>query len=1305
MRTYGFIFLGVVTLSRAALATCPANSPGLTASGNNLRRGGQVIATWCIPTQYLTPTSFVGIFAAGEPNYSRNVAGWMPLSSNSNKPPESGSVTVNIYDYIGAGSYNLRVFLKSDDFTATYSSLNFNISGENSSLCPIKIKPQANVRLGMDSFRVDYCELQIDTGSPIYSSGWFALYQEGEIDKNNYYAWKSVSMQAPLSGNLTLYTTSPWMMAGQYYIQHYLDSGYSKPGYRSAAFTVAPTQDAQAVTLTATVGANGISVSYSLPSTVSTQGPWVGIYPAGGDLYSAVNMLAVSGLSGTRDFPLPPTGSYVARFYLKSGVPNAYKETPAFSIVNHMALVTVTPTVSAHAVSVAYTVPSALSTQSPRIAIYAYGATPSATPFASLAAPGTSGSLSFSLPATGTYIARYFPKTADNSLYKDSSGFSLVSPADVSLSASATGLVASVTYSVPLGLLTKSPSIKIFAAEASSTASPLHSASAAGTSGTLNFTLAGPGSFVARYQPSSDSTAVYKQSSAFSVSNPMDGISLTASVTSTSVVASYNVPTTVAKSSPYVALYAPGSSSLITSLVANGSSGTLSFSKPAPGSYVLRYVPMNSAPQSYKESASFTIIAPPPATCPVSIYASPDGRSEALGLQDEPVDIYTARDRAVAILNDQAKACPVTIYLASGNYYLTRPIYIPPMKYTSATNMLRIKPTSPQGVVNLSGGIPFNGTTSIGSFDQQTIDTVSGQKTVSRFRFTDSQIRSRLQSILTASKSVANEINAKRFVFNSFTMNSVPMNWAQYAKYDRGGDPSAFKQNRNMIRVSLQDYASAKLGALFDTGNIIAGFSTVFQWSMARVKSQTQAGGFWELELDMEPSGQPGNEVMKIDGNAAEHPTNLFNDLAFVDDKNEFWVNDALDIYFIPPTTSLVETSAFELSPSGKSIPESHFTLAVLDSLIVFDKEPAKNGPPASISDMVRYVSIEGIRFHDTKWTMTNGAENPLVRYRFHSQGQGTPYLAGAIEGKYVDHITIKDGSFNNIGGTAIRLGGSWAAHGHSSQGAGTNNLVSNNDFGYIGGGAIHVSSGKPDSGSILSNGQPTGRDIGEVPVALARGSLNTISNNRILYASSFFRDAVPILTMRTVSTDIVDNTIDWCNWACIHLGYGPAFFPEAKNVIRNNTMSRGIRLLADGTVIFVSSTHAVITQNRVGPIQRGQGAIPLSPQAVSDMTIAAYRGDAWGAYTLLADNVLDSAGVYSVTVKTARNTRVAGGATRYCKADHLSVEGLICPSKKDEPKRAAEECKPAWWDQALATYGPFDPHPSVPFGKLDCDP
>lgn len=614
---------------------------------------------------------------------------------------------------------------------------------------------------------------------------------------------------------------------------------------------------------------------------------------------------------------------------------------------------------------------------------------------------------------------------------------------------------------------------------------------------------------------------------------------------------------------------------------------------------------------------------------------------------------------------------------------------------------LTLKPAGNSDVVNLSGGLPFRADSPIGVLEPVTISTVSGNKSVQRYRFTDSAIKSRLQALIEDAKSRG--LNQGKFVFTSFTMNSAPMIWAQYAKYNLEADPTPVNQAENQIRVKASQVPSG-VRSLFNSGNVLLGFSTVFQWNLAFIQNHRQTGSVVELDFDMVPAGTAGNEMMRIprDYLADEQIANFYNQLAFLDEPNEFYFDDAnLAVYFIPPGSSPVETSHFFLQPSGKSAQESHFTLALLDRLIVFGNEPGTPMPAASATTLVKYVTIDKLNFHDTRWVMTNGSSTAAVRHRFHSQSQGSPYNSGAIDGKYLDRVTIRNCGFFNLGGSGVRLGGSWFGYGHNMEGWATNVTVEKNVMAYLGGGGILVSSGKPTSGSILSNGESSGRDFGEVPLHLARTSVNVISENKIHMASSVFPDAAPILTMRTFNTHLLKNEVDWCNWACIHLGYGPAVFPESKNLVLENTLSRGMRVLADGTTLFITVPNNLVMGNRVGAVQRAAGAVKPPPQDVYHMTYGTFRGDAFGGYSIVKYNVFDSANIPSWTMKTGSNVGNHNGPTRYCRGDGITLEGVLCPKKKDEPPRDASQCKPSWWDEETAVHGPFDLHPAAP----QCDP
>lgn len=683
------LVLVCLVLPRSAFGAC--DPLHLTASGTP-KRGGTVTASWCIPQQYLTATSYIIIVKNGDPLYSQNAAGWKRLSANGALPPESGSITIDIYSHVEVGMYQLRLFHKENDTTLLAVSSAFEVK-DNAALCPDKIKPFTNpVRVGMDHVRFDYCSL-FPAGS--YPSGWFALYKDGETNKNNYEAWVSLPVNAERDGQVLLSTNSSWVTTGKHYLQYYEDGTTNKPGAKSALFDILPPASMDAVTLTASISGSGISAAYNAGS-LALQSPTLFLIPSGGDIYSAVQTKGVSAASGSVTFALPPTGSYFVRFIPNFNKSNHYKDTTALTVDNDAPLITLTATASATGITASFTVPSQVQTQSPQLKLWPYGGT-SGTPLQTRSAGAGTGSVNFDFPAsTGTYTIRYYPKSSSGG-YRETN-VSVVSPNDVAISGTASGLTATISYTLPQGLVTSSPKVKIYEASTTSLTSPVATQNAAGSgTNTLTFTLPSAGSYVARYFPSGNSTEPNKSSAAFSVTSgggsPGGGganvseVTLTVSV-GTQVSVSYVVPSALEVQSPQIAIFASGGSVALAANPASGTSGSVSFPKPSPGTYFARYYPKSAVTTAYKDSSGFTIASDPPPpsiTCPVSLYVSANGTSSNAGTDASPLDVYTARDRAVAILNDPAKACHVSLLFKGGNYFLAKPIYIPPWRRPART--------------------------------------------------------------------------------------------------------------------------------------------------------------------------------------------------------------------------------------------------------------------------------------------------------------------------------------------------------------------------------------------------------------------------------------------------------------------------------------------------------------------------------------------------------------------------------------------------------------------------------------------
>jgi hypothetical protein len=326
-------------------------------------------------------------------------------------------------------------------------------------------------------------------GLPGNLDDWIAVAPAGAPD-NTYVAYVFTNGQT--SGTATF--TSP--AAGTYVARAYPNNTFAKLAESTSFAVAAPTISTDASTY-----ATGQTITVTYAGMPGNSDDWIGIAPAGAPAPTYLAYVLTNGnLNGSVTFTAPAAGSYVVRAFPHNTF-NLLAESPTF-----------TTTASAPSVATdksSYTVGSTITVNyaglpgnsDDWIGIATAGA-PATTYLAYVFTNGNlNGSVTFTAPAAGTYVARAFPHNTFN-LLAESPSFAVVDPPPT-LMTDHSSYVVGATIVVSYAGLPGNPDDFIAIAPAGSPSTTLLASVVSGgrVNGAATFTAPATGSYVARAFP------------------------------------------------------------------------------------------------------------------------------------------------------------------------------------------------------------------------------------------------------------------------------------------------------------------------------------------------------------------------------------------------------------------------------------------------------------------------------------------------------------------------------------------------------------------------------------------------------------------------------------------------------------------------------------------------------------------------------------------------------------------------------------------------------------------------------------
>jgi len=349
---------------------------------------------------------------------------------------------------------------------------------------------------------------------------------------------------------------------------------------------------------------SGATITVTYAGLPGNQQDWIGIAPAGSPAEGYVAYVYTNGqTSGTATFTAPAAGTYVARAHLNNGAALLAESAP-FTVVPPPIATDRSSYTSGSTITVTYS--GLPGNAQDWIAIAAAGSDTMNFVAYVYTNGQTSGTATFTAPASGTFVARAFPNDTFN-LLVESSPFTISATPAISTDAAsyAPGATVTVTYSGLPG--NQKDWIGISAAGSANTSFVSYVYTNGQTSGTATFTAPAFGTFVARAFPN-DTFNLLVESSPFTIV-----VTPAVSTDAASYVAGATVTVTYSglpgNQKDWVGIAAAGSAntSFVSYVYTNGqNSGTAQFVVSTPGVYVARSF-TNDSFDLAAQSAVFTV--------------------------------------------------------------------------------------------------------------------------------------------------------------------------------------------------------------------------------------------------------------------------------------------------------------------------------------------------------------------------------------------------------------------------------------------------------------------------------------------------------------------------------------------------------------------------------------------------------------------------------------------------------------------------------------------------------------------------
>jgi hypothetical protein len=580
-------------------------------------------------------------------------------------------------------------------------------------------------------------------------------------------------------------------------------------------------------------------------------------------------------------------------------------------------------------------------------------------------------------------------------------------------------------------------------------------------------------------------------------------------------------------------------------------------------------------------------------------YVAPSGSDLNDGSLAAPFQtIVRAKTAAADALRAGSNA--TQIYLRAGKYAL-----IPPASDPLAPGLLITNDDTPARTPTptmtfsnypgetaiLHGAMEFSGTAGGGSWSDATlVDVYNGNSSptalknvaVKKFTFTGAlrdDLQARIQNLKAA------DVNGGHFVFTQLyreeSTGAVKKIRARQPNDDMGVDTSHFTwpvdnpldnqiakcrfRTGNVVRT-------AGIPRFINDGHTEIRFTRMWQTVRAIIYSPdtSDSGDIRALLTDMENPKVGGVYTFPYERCIAEinpltsYGTNqqgvwetwnrgwMENNIHFLDGEAEWFFDETnIVLYYRPPAGEVVESSVYSLPVT--------YTLVQL-------RGTDDTSPVRGVRFAGEISATKRLQFKKSAWKYENGRGNSKY-YAFQDLAYG---LSGLIDGIYVNDLKITDCAFDDIGATAIALGGNRknAAGKQDSEtyfnqprGIAANLLILGNTFSRCGGSAIRV-----DHFPILNPGRTAGPEDFDN---------NIISYNDIFAVGRSFSEAPGICVLHSINTEVEHNSIENADYIGIEMGASHKRTNDELNKIRYNTIDHAMTTLSDGGGIYTRSGRA----------------------------------------------------------------------------------------------------------------------------------
>lgn len=595
-------------------------------------------------------------------------------------------------------------------------------------------------------------------------------------------------------------------------------------------------------------------------------------------------------------------------------------------------------------------------------------------------------------------------------------------------------------------------------------------------------------------------------------------------------------------------------------------------------------------------------VAAPSATSSRTLVVSPNGSPSGDGTANNPVDLFSARDLAAAMVR-ASDSGPVRVLLQGGTYFLPTPLTFEPAHSGTPTSPILFAPYGASQPV-LSGALSLRLNDPEVQSTRVSLPTASGTVNgVWRVTVSGSlaaKLRAAVQSIVANNNNGAFSVGQ---VFQDGTPltrsrhpNGPSLVWMQYSQVNGASAEVWFESIKGIHNM----------GPYIQDGQTEVQFTNLFEHfkgvisSTGYVNGQAPMGRNWSfVHFDQAMrQNQPGGQSLNPVAELIPAVWSGYNESGWLEN-NKYFIDSPGEWYFDSKELALY------VIPQGNP---SRFDLALGYNLIQL------NGSP---SQPVSNLSFSGLQLQNTNWRYQSGTGNKNPS--FYSFGQAAYGLEGAIDGNNTRKISFLSNAFLNTGASGIALNG---CRKNLADGKCSSNLditIQSNTFTNVGGSAVLLDDRNNDSAQSV------------------------ISGNSIVSPGRVFWDAPAVVVLQSNNIVIQNNTVHDIPYTAFHLGWRCNSYPNTRIELTGNTVTHAMTMLADGGDFYTQGGRGEVRNNNFEKAgrYRAPGFYPL-PSPANDIYLDGYQ-----TFWAIHDNTITGGGgVVNTSSSTTSVFRINGATT-----------------------------------------------------------